>query len=357
MKLPVFFDRPPAPHQEIAQIRGSLSAAKRPARGRIWLYLFPAAALLLLILAGAQLLTPRPVSVPRTTFVQTNANNTQQNITQAQYTGPTPDLPFELPVYQSSQVLQPGEVLSTLLARYGLVKPDPEANYWVNGNIFLIFEPTRQNYKLVLKQLDESQQLPVVNPAAAQQVADRFLATTFPQLRFKQLPDRTQLIKVVVEQSDEPVPAAEATGINFSYTLDLGEIPYPVYFEKTADPAFVVSVDGENTVISFLYYPLFNQFAALDTRRLVTVDQALRQIEQGTGSIIQADVAGFERMLLSEISQAEFSAVSVEYRQDPNQTLLYPFYRFRGTGRTQSGAAAEIQVITPALALQSSGRN
>ncbi|MBW7944453.1 hypothetical protein H3C70_03575 [Patescibacteria group bacterium] len=337
---------PSAPYSEMRNIRASLQDESPRKPSRIWMVLGGAAIVLLIIAAVIQVLTPKKVTIPETSFVTTNVNDTLPHITDVSYTGPTADFPTQFPIFSSRQLFSEGQVVSDISAKYGLLKPDPEANYWINGDLGLVHDQTTGSYTLILKD-PSNEALPVVDPTRAEEVAHSFLEEVFPEIPLRPMMDAASYY-IMSSEPDNTVTASEATAVVIPYTPEI-ETEYPVIYEKSFQPAFAVTVDGENTIRVLQFFPLFQQFTKVDEQAPISIDQALEQIKQGVASIISATIVDYNRVPISDLTKAEFTSVTIEYRLDPTSQLLYPFYHFTGKGTNSRNVNAEIDVITPAV--------
>lgn len=334
------------PHYaELEEIRSSLTTKRRPSK--LWIILGVVAVVLLVIVAVFQALTPDTVTVPRSSFVQTNANNTLPGLVNVAYTGPAVELPAQFSIFSSQQTITRQQVIADLLARYGLIKPSNDANYWENGGITLYEDTTLKTLTLTLKDLAD-EELPVVDPSTAQGVAALYLQQTFPEITLRPMMEQASFYTLSIEP-DSSVEPSEATAINIPFTPVLETETYPVIFQKALFPAFTVTVDGRNTIRSVTFFPDFNQYVKIDTKVPITIDEALAQIKSGTASIIDATIEDINRVPLSDLTSADFKTVVIEYREDPSTKLLYPFYHFTGTATSESGVTADVDVITPAV--------
>ncbi|MBW7955120.1 hypothetical protein H3C66_00135 [Patescibacteria group bacterium] len=335
-------------YEELQDIRSSLEQPrKKPSR--LWIGLGIVAVVLLVVAAIIQTLTPRTVRIPETPFVVTNSNNTLPNLTEVSYSGPTPDFPTQFSVYAVTQTLPEQVVVGDMLAKYGLMKPRNDANYWINGPISLIQDTSPPMYTLVLKD-PENEALPVINIEQARLVASRFMQDTFPEFQFSLIPGSEGYFILSTEPGG-PVPPEQATGVTLSFTPTLETENLPIFYDKSFEPPFIVTVDGNNTIRTLRFSPLFKQYTKVDTQNVLSLDDALTQIESGVASIISATIEDMNRVSMSELTAATFSSVGLEYRQDPNFDVLYPFFHFYGTGTSSNGVTAEIEVITPAVKL------
>lgn len=337
----------PSQFNELKNIRAELVSKRQQQRPTLWIGLLIVAVVLLLIAAIIQVNTPKTVTVPITSFISTNSNNTIPNLRKVTYTGPTPDFPNQLSIFSATPVLGESEMIQDLSAKYGLLHVNPKSNLWTNGGLSLFRDTSAKNYILTLKDLAD-EQLPIVNSTLAEQVATTYLKDTFPQVQLRPMMDQASyfVIGLEIEEASKP---DEATGVNIPYTVDLGIENFPVVFEKADQPLFIVTIDGNNTVRLVTFYPQFQQYSKLEAKTTLSIQQALEQIQNGVASILRASVVDFDKVKMSDLTAATFTAVTIEYRLDSQSNLLLPFYKLSGTATSANKVTADIEVITPAV--------
>jgi len=333
-------------YENLQSIRASI-AQKPQQRTKLWIIIGTVVVVLLVISAVVQIYTPKTVTVPETSFTTTNSNNTLPNLQNVTYTGPTPDFPTQFSIFSARTIVSQGQLVQELSAQYGLLKPFPEANFWVNGNLSLVFDPTTNSYTFTLKDLT-NETLPIVDAARAEEVATSFLIQAFPDISLRPMMDQASYFVLGLEIEETSSPA-QATAINIPYTAQLDTENFPVVYEKATQPLFVVTIDGNNTVRLVIFYPQFQQYTRIDTKAPISIDDALLQIQSGVASIISSTIVEANRVTMSELISATFTSVTVEYRLDPKSELLYPFYRFTGTATSANNITADVEVITPAI--------
>jgi len=337
----------PPQFEELQNIRSGLNTQHPKQRPTLLVGLIVIAVVLLVIAAIIQIYTPKTLVVPQTSFVSTNSNNTIPNLRKVSYTGPTPDFPNQFSIFSASLVVSETQMIQDLSAKYGLLRVNPTSNIWTNGALSLFKDTSANHFVLTLKDL-RNESLPIVNPTTSEQVATSYLRETFPQIQLRPLMDQATYFVLALE-IESNTSSDKATGMNIPFTQVLETEEFPVIFEKADQPLFFVTMDGNNTVRLVTFYSQFQNYVKVDTKAPISVEQALDQIQNGVGSILSASTVEVNRVKMSDLTSAILTAVTVEYRLDPQSSLLYPFYKFSGTATSANNVAADIQVITPAI--------
>jgi len=334
-------------YAELQNIRSSISREKQGKFPKIWIILLVVAVVILLIGAVVQVYTPKTIKIPVTTFTKTNSNNTVPNLKKVTYTGPTPDFPNQFSIFSATTVASDTDIVKTLSAKYGLLRPNTEANFWVNGDMSLVHDTTTNTYSLTLKDLS-NETLPVVDPTKAEEVATAYLKDTFPEIQLRPQMDQATYFVLGLEV-ESTSPQSQATAVTIPYTAALDNEDFPVFAAKTNTSLFSVTVDGQNTVRVISFSPQFQQYTKIGVQPPISISDALTQIQNGVASIISASIVDFTRVQMSDLTAATFTDVAVEYRSDPQSGMLYPFYRFSGTATSANNVTADVSVITPAI--------
>ena len=133
--------------------------------------------------------------------------------------------------------------------------------------------------------------------------------------------------------------------IPFSYELNGYNV---FYFQDTTHPLEIL-VDSEGNILRLsVSSPIFN-IKVIGERGIISLDQSIKNIENDSASIISANLKGGRTVDISELQSVKLSNPRIEYRLSEN--LIYPYYRFSGTGISAEDSAIDFEVITPAVSL------
>lgn len=319
---------------------------------RFTLWFGGAMALLLLLSAILRALTPKESAVPNNPkLTRTNINQTQSEYSNIEYVGRSPDLPDGLAVSQFKEISNEDRVVQTIIDNLRLVKSDKSDRYWENKQgQYLHQDPYSRKYQLSfnLKQVSQTEVDPLYQPKQLLEVAQKEIVSLFPQLKLSSQPTKIDFFKAGVEFYQKSTQNNyDFAHIPFSYTID----GFPVFYgQETASP-FVVRISSSGKILSVNFAPLFITWQTISQNKSLTVGQALENINQNNmASIISYGLQSEAvEVKLSEIQSANLETVSVEYRQDKDSQILYPFYHFVGQAKDAANQQIKIDLITPAV--------
>jgi hypothetical protein len=311
-----------------------------------WL-LFLAVAAVVFIIANAIniLLVNREPEIPATTFIQTNVDNSQSSFSEVTYSGSSIEIPTELPVASAQRFTTSEDDVLALIVEQFNVTPHPNVpNLWTNDSWALsesrngLFTLVKNNFQII--------ENPELDINQTTNVAQNFVNNYFQQLNITLINSSIRYYNNVFEPREiDASPNAAMVKIPFSYTI----AGYPVFYEQNALFPFEVWVTAENEVSKFTYYPQFVQLQEVGTKPLISIDQAIENINQNNlASVISYNNTSTTIITLEEVTSADLTSVSLEYRVDSSTNVAFPFYRFAGTALL-SGIETPIEITTPAV--------
>lgn len=318
----------------------------RPLPKWVWL-LVAVAAVILVIAAVIRVLTPPPIEVPTTTFQSTNLNNTTTNFTNITFSGTTPQFPESLPVAQAqASPITLQAVVDRFITRFKL-EPVPQATGMWSGSVYtLTVDPTDQQTILTQTTLNATTQ--AVNQTTALAIMQDTLETNFPGLPLQPVADSTYYSLNDVHFHEAPLGTATLMTVDFAPHIN----GYPIYYGNTAPQPFRVVVNGDDELVRLEFYPQFSAFSEVGTKPLIPVADAVKNINLSQASIISAFQEAVTPISWESITSGTLTKVTLEYRQDADNGLIYPFYRFSGIIINDKGVRIEAEIITPAVATQ-----
>jgi hypothetical protein len=316
---------------------------------RRWLIFFIVAVVVFIIAnAISILLVRREPEIPATPFVQTNVDNTQSNFSDISFTGSTPDFPPNLPVATTQQfTTSEQDVVNLIVDQFSLQSNPSFTNLWTSQD-WALSKSSTSLYTLVKNEAQPLGNNPI-NPELAFAATQNFIDGYFQQLNLTLVANQVQYFDNLIE-AEFPVEVddAQIAKVPFSYTI----AGYPVFYEQTSLFPFEVWVTSVNDVQKMTYYPQFIQVREVDSKPLISIDQAIENINQlNQGSVVSYDNTSTTIVSLEEVSEANLNQVALEYRVDSSTNFAFPFYRFSGTALL-SGIETPIEVTTPAVVVQ-----
>lgn len=311
--------------------------------------------LLVIVASILRVLTPQTISVKQTAFTQQNKDLSQTKLHSVRFTGTQIDTPATLAIATPTQESQTTEaVITALIAQYDLVAAPEVSEYWQSDEYELSKSTTSETYTFSRSYdpiVNISKKLPVANKDQAIEHASRYLRQLIPTAQLTPQPNAARAIEMSHEYIETTPELATAYEVPFAPTIN----NFPVFYEKESIFPFTVLIDSEDTVHKILFYPLFKTYTTLEEKTTISIEKAVQNIQAGTGSIIDVTYIN-EELQLSDLQDADLKTVSIEYREDDQQGLVYPFYRFTGKATTEANVSADIQIITPAIQTSTTNR-
>ncbi len=121
--------------------------------------------------------------------------------------------------------------------------------------------------------------------------------------------------------------------------------------EKTTSFPAQVFINRNSQVSKVTIQPQLQDFEADEAiLPIISVPEAMRNIEANRASVISSIGEDFASIDLSSLSSGVLTTASIEYRYDDVLGLAYPFYRFSGTALDPTGKTVNLELITPAVA-------
>ena len=136
-----------------------------------------------------------------------------------------------------------------------------------------------------------------------------------------------------------------ATEVIINYNLAYEELPIYQRVDARDFSTLIVGTDYKVTLFE-ASAEIFDS-DEFHNSRLITIDQALTNIQQGD-FYVNAFISDVEnnRVILTS---TRFSTVSLEYRLNDEQTQAIPCYHFTGAATDADGQEVYVEIITPAI--------
>lgn len=312
-------------------------------------------ALGLLLVAVTLLLAlyrPKNQTVPPT-LTHPDASGTPTAFLNLTFTGTAPTIPEKMWVGRVTQFDNTNDttLLDSLIKQFQLVS-SPHLDFVWNGPEYsLAFDAARNEYQL-------SRQLtaptPAQPPIAASAIAglvraaDALVTNIFPDIAFISFPDQARLL--VADGEFDPATLGTATHLEIPYGPSFYQLP--VLLELQPDFPLKIYVDATGLLIRLVATPFTAKFEAESQWFSLSVQEALRQIEQGNARIVSSFSETTIMPNLDKVVRGELTSAVLEYRIDPTTKLLIPYYRFDGTLVNFDNDIFSAQIITPAVRLE-----
>ncbi|MBP7875362.1 hypothetical protein KA012_00005, partial [Candidatus Woesebacteria bacterium] len=279
----------------------------------------------------AQLLTSTPPP-PEPTPLQGNPDNTQTAFYGITFTGNAPVVPEKMWV---ARVLRfdetnSGALLDSLIKNFDLQQSPYVSSVWSGDNYSLEYDSPTNEYRLS-KNFDlEAEQTDIIKPTSVAQlvgIAEGEVKKIVPSVDYVSFPTKAQLLRGVTEL--EPATLEDATYLAIPFGLSYYNTPVLLGFARTFP--MTAYVDAAGVVVRIVAQPFSAEFEASSQHTTLSTQEAIQQIQLGTGSIIDSYSPNTVTPLLEKIVRGKFTSATLEYRIDPATNLLIPYYHFVGT--------------------------
>jgi len=310
---------------------------------------FIATALIVFIIANAIniLFIQREPEIPATSFVQTNADNSTSTFSEVSFSATPPSFPQELPIATTQQfTTSENDIAEVIIDQFNLTAHPAVPKLWTS-NDWSLSNAVGDLFTLSSNQYSELTDIGM-NQETTVQIAQNFIDSYFKQLNLDVIESQIIYYENFLEPDESNSENAQIAKIPFSYTI----AGYPVFYEQKSLFPFEVWVTVEDSIQKFTYYPQFIQVREIGNKPLISIDQAIENINQlNQGSVVSYNNSTTTVISLEEVTQADMNSVKIEYRVDPSTNYAFPFYRFSGTALL-SGIETPIEITTPAVVVQ-----
>ncbi len=332
----------------------------RPVIGGLLAFVLLAGGLTLIF---AALTPPSSPELPITPFMSTNFNETKSEIRTLKFTGTTPEIPAKLPITRVELNPVAAEQLAQqLIEKYQLQPHARSKNIWLNGDISLFRDERNTEYvfsqpnPLVegygassTAELGGEPKLinePKIVTAGTTNLAQTIFQDLFGNNNYQQITSNIKYLTTDGDHFDE-VSANQAEYIEVPFATKIAN--YPVYVNHLWQPSVRLLIDAEGNLIKAMFQ--FQIINNIELRQVptISVQQAVKQILAGQGSIISASQEVVSPLDLKLIYSGTLTDASIEYRADLASAIAFPVYRFSGKLLNSAGNEIAAEIITPAV--------
>jgi hypothetical protein len=334
--------------EELKTIHSSIKdeAGEKPQNNRFLFIIGGMILILIIVMSVYSIVTPDKTTIKPTEFIVRNVDDSVTRLVGVTYSGEVPDIPQDFAIARASQVVSTDEALSSLITQYGLLRYAPDMELWTNGPYYLSKDPYSDIFLFTLSRYVQGETLPVVQKDVAVRSAEEFMRELVPNVQLKPLDGGITYLEFGQEAAETALEKATAVSVPFAPTID----DIPVFYKKQTHYPFRVTVDGKSEVRKLVFLPQFQNYLQIERIPSISLEKAIDQIRAGQAAIINATYET-DPLSLSDLKNAELTSVGFEYRDDYDQELVYPFFHFKGVATTTSGLSAQIEIITPAVAV------
>lgn len=300
----------------------------------------------LIITSIIRVITPNEPDVPASNFAQTSINTVDKPIIQGiTFSGMFTPENKDYTVYSAQQINTTDTLIPALTEKYNLQPLANVPGVWNGPEYSLTFDPEQNNYSFFKNARIEVVER--IQPTRALDIATAFLAevgitTATPFMA------NAQYFEDPVEMTPTNEFKAEIIVVPFAPSIE----GVPLIFNKATFFPYQVMINSSYEVQKLTFQPYTYSASPLRQRPLITIDQALANIQAGKGAIIGVGLVDYTSPTLNEIVSGDLQTATLEYRLDPDLQLLYPFYRFTGTLTNRQNQSFSADLFTPAIATE-----
>lgn len=302
--------------------------------------------LLLVISLILRVISPPIIPIEQSpTFTQSNIYNQQTTFNNIAFSGKAIEVPPQMTVGQAvSSTSTEATFLKSLEIGFQLEKLTQPANIWRGPDYSLSKIPVINRYTMS-QRVGNTPATSIVNSEKAQATALALLQQYAPSSKIELV--QSHLTYLTNELDSEEASPDKATLLFLPYTYLIDGLP--VFYQNQQEFPFEFMIDGNNTIIKFAFYPFFIQITPLQKQNTITIEQAIKNINAGQGSLVRAEIADPAASDISQITSADLKTVTLEYRADTQSGYVYPFFRFSGDAKNKTGGLVTVEIITPAI--------
>lgn len=300
----------------------------------------------LLISAFLALITPKKEKVAQTDFVTNNYDSTQSTFKKISFSGSEITLPEKMKIYKVAATLNlSDELAQKIINKYQLEETELAENYWFKDEYVLRKNTDENRYSFDLKTEENQNQVNIVSAEAIQACLNFYLKYN-PELSLVAQEEDLIYLQGDVEKYQAEKDTASVLYIPLTYELD----GYPVFYQNENNHPFLCRVNNNYEVERVVFKDSFYSFEPATEVDSVDLNQAIKNIQNGKASIINAESKVVEVIDLNWINEADLYSVKIEYRYDSELKIAYPFYKFQGRLTNSAGINIDAEIITPAVA-------
>lgn len=304
------------------------------------------AGICILIATILRLLTPQTAPLPLTETTTTNLDGSQTAFEKITFTGSEPSVSRALPVVPV--VSQENPAVGALVSNLNL-KPVPNVeNIWQGEAYSMAVIQQTGFVSLGLNEHSEDDDKTPINVQAARQKAQEFIDTYLKNQNLELIEDET---KYAIDDDGRPAEESNALYATYFFSPKISNIPVKV--GSVNQPSVRLTLNHSLEITSAQFFPISYQMGEPQTKNVISVKDAVANIERDKAAIVQVSQSEYRPVDLSRVVSANLTSVEVEYRPDAELKLVYPFYIFSGTAVDAGGAEITVQIATPAVATTS----
>lgn len=320
---------------------------------KLIIYFFIIVVVFFLVNLIIRLLLPPQTKINVSDYQFINKDGSKTTFQELNYSGPKIEIPAELSIAS----IEPNSVSfdktrDEIIENLSLIKHPEIENIWTTQAWYFSYQPQQNLYTLIDISGSDSPQLKKDLPIGFKNIdeliesSDQQKNNFFSNLDVSAQKDFISFIPDSEEYfSTTDANQATAAIIPYTYTID----SYPLFFEKETNFPFEIIMDSNLNFVKLNYFSLTVKPKIIGKNKTISIEQAIDNIKnKKISSIIAYYQEKGTPLKIEQIETADFSIISIEYRADKQQNLIYPFFKFQGEAKTENDTLW-IEVITPAI--------
>ncbi|MBU2543343.1 hypothetical protein KJ707_02175 [Patescibacteria group bacterium] len=321
---------------------------RQPTPPKWIIYTFIGIAIALIVSAVLNVLTPKE-KINQTPLTTTNYDQTTSKFSNLSYTGSAIEVPANLDIAQATIINYEKKLRADLIKQFSL-KQIQSFDVWTSEDWALTIEANSGRFILSNQEtIQVSGGTIALSHATA--ISQKFLDEYLPQYQVTPLAKQVEYFE---GQYGDPAKTtankAQIIKVAFGYEIN----NYPVFYKNNVDNFIEVYVDVNEKIRKVSFSTVDISLKNVGAKPALSPQTALQLANQtNQAAIINTGYQTPVKLDLSNIKSGEFSSVSIEYRVDPEQNLVYPFYRFIGSITDTKDQSFPAELITPAIEIVS----
>ncbi len=293
-----------------------------------------------------RVLTPPPTPV-ETQVISSTPNPVETDFIDVRYTGETVAIPEQLAVATTTTSLSQQQVVQALASRFTLSQSSDSQYFWTGGRYSMSLDPSRNEYMVIGGHDDDEFYNSYIDTDAAVKIATELISDLFPD---SSLQVDEANIKYFGD-GHEPAFVSEDKAVKalIPFTYFVAEYPVFLLHDELSPVTLTVDSNGDIQRLSVRVPLLSPQPARGEALATLSIPEAIESIITDQATVIAARTDRGQRYTLNQLRDVNLQRATVEYRFDPNSSLLYPFYRFTGTAVSGTSSRIDVTVVTPAV--------
>lgn len=309
-------------------------------------------AILLLVSMIVRLFLPSEVDIPLSDFQRINKDGSQSEFYEVINQVSEIEVPdnFSIATYTNNSI-NFEKVKNDLINNLNLQQNPSVDTIWSNEKWYLNYQPDSNEYILLnLENSEEGHEKKLPNGFNLDQLVmfvENQMKNFLPEIGVSVRTDSIDFWPNEHENYVELSTISEATfaDVPLTYTID----GYPIFDKKESTYPFRMTVYSDLSFGKLTYSPFSIDIRMAGNKKSISVEEAVENIRTNRfASIIENFQEQGNELKIEQILSVTFEQVSIEYRIDEEQRLIYPFYKFSGEAETENDILW-LEVLTPAI--------